>query len=135
MSTPQLVTDFYGRIWNSGELDAIPELLSPEFRFRGSLGAEFQGHESFAGYVTTVRGALSGYRCDFLECIQEADRAFAKMRFSGVHTGDFRGFPATGKPVSWLGAALFRFEHNHIADLWVLGDLAGLDALLQWNAG
>jgi hypothetical protein len=36
-----------------------------------------------------------------------------------------------GKIVHRLGAALFRFENSVIAELCVLGDLAGLNALLQ----
>jgi predicted ester cyclase len=55
------------------------------------------------------------------------------MRFSGTHVGTFRGYPPSGKDVFWHGAALFRFEGNRIAELWVLGDLAGLDAMLQKN--
>jgi predicted ester cyclase len=63
----------------------------------------------------------------------EDERAFAKMRFSGRHVSEFRGFYPTGLPVHWLGAALFRLEPSAIRELWVLGDLAGLDALLEKN--
>jgi hypothetical protein len=35
--------------------------------------------------------------------------------------------------VSWLGAAWFRFERTLIGELWVLGDLAGLDEVLRNN--
>jgi len=55
------------------------------------------------------------------------------MRFSGLHVAPFRGYLATGLPVQWLGAALFRFQRQVIAELWVLGDLAGLDAVLKNN--
>jgi hypothetical protein len=33
-----------------------------------------------------------------------------------------------------MGAALFDFANGQIKRLWVLGDLAGLDALLEENA-
>ncbi len=56
------------------------------------------------------------------------------MRFGGIHVAPFRGYEPTGKPVHWLGAALFRFDSGCIAELWVLGDLAGLGAVLQQNA-
>ena len=62
------------------------------------------------------------------------DRAFARMRFSGRHTAPFRGFAPTGREVSWAGAALFRFADEVIAEIWVLGDLAGLDTLLAEQA-
>ena len=134
MSTPKLVEDFYERIWNDGNLDAAAELLTPEFSFRGSLGHEMRGREAFQNYVRTVRAALADYRCDILACVTEANQAFAKMCFSGRHVGAFRGYEPTGKLVRWLGAALFRFEDSMIAELWVLGDLAGLDSLLRRQA-
>jgi steroid delta-isomerase-like uncharacterized protein len=134
MSIPKLVTQFYDRIWNAGDLGAADNLIREDFLFRGSLGSERNGREAFADYVRSVRGALSDYYCEILECVAEDDRAFAKMRFSGVHTGEFRGYAPSGLPVHWLGAALFRFDHGKIAELWVLGDLMGLDALLAKNA-
>ena len=134
MTIPTLVRDFYERIWNAGDQSAVGELLSEGFVFRGSLGAEIIGRARFWDYVREVRSALTGYRCDILECVSEGQLAFAKMRFAGMHIGDFRGHRPTGLPVHWHGAALFRLEHGDIGELWVLGDLAGLDAMLRSNA-
>lgn len=89
MSTPLLIKAFYERIWNTGDLAAIPDLLAEGFAFRGSLGVELYGHKAFADYVSSVRGSLSGYRCEVLDCVTEKDQAFAKMRFSGAHVGVF----------------------------------------------
>lgn len=134
MSTPLLVEAFYKRIWDAGDLAAASELLSEEFCFRGSLGREMRGRDAFLEYVRSVRGALADYRCEIIDCVAEGDKAFAKMRFGGIHLAPFRGYEPTGKPVHWLGAALFRFDSGCIAELWVLGDLAGLGAVLQQNA-
>jgi predicted ester cyclase len=135
VSTPPLVRAFYERIWNAGDLDAAEGLLAPGLSFRGSLGAELRGRDAFLDYVRSVRSALSGYHCEIVDCVAEMDRAFARMQFSGRHAAPFRGFAPTGREVGWAGAALFRFADEVIADLWVLGDLAGLDALLAEQAG
>lgn len=134
MSTPSLVEAFYSRIWNQGDLAATSDLLAKDFRFRGSLGVELRGFDAFGNYVRSVRGPLADYHCEILDCVSEGNRAFAKMRFSGIHVAPFRGYQPTQKPVQWFGAALFVFDGERIADLWVLGDLVGLDALLQANA-
>jgi len=134
MSTPHLVEAFYARIWDSRDLAAASELLSEEFCFRGSLGRETRGRDAFLKYVRSVRGAWADYRCEIIDCVAEGNKAFAKMRFGGLHVGPFRGYRPTGMPVHWLGAALFHFDAGRIAELWVLGDLAGLDAVLQQNA-
>ena len=130
MTTPDLVRAFYERIWNDGDLGAASELLAPGLSFRGSLGAELHGRDAFLDYVRSVRSTLSDYCCEIVECVTEEDRAFARMRFSGRHTAPFRGFAPTGREVSWAAAALFRVSDGVIEDVWVLGDLAGLDTLL-----
>lgn len=134
MSTPTLVTQFYERIWNEGDLSAIADTLSEDFCFRGSLGAELRGCNAFEGYVRSVRQALASYRCEILGCVSEADQAFAKMRFSGLHVDSFRGYPGTGKAVEWLGAAFFSFKSDLIVDLWVVADLSALDLALKHNS-
>jgi len=134
ITTVELVRAFYERIWNAGDTGATVRLLEPDFIFRGSLDAEMRGREAFCGYVFAVRSALESYRCDILDCVTEGERAFAKMRFSGIHVGSFRGFAPTRKSVQWLGAALFRVEGPLIAEVWVLGDLLSLEANLRRNA-
>jgi predicted ester cyclase len=134
VNAPKLVEAFYERIWNAGDLTAVSDLLTEGFAFRGSLGNEVCGREAFKKYVRSVRDSLANYQCQILECVTEGNLAFAKMRFSGNHVADFRGYDPTGNEVYWLGAALFRFEDHAIAELWVQGDLAGLDAMLKGQA-
>jgi predicted ester cyclase len=133
MTVHPLVEAFYARIWNAGQ-EYVDDVLTEDFAFRGSLGAETSGRPAFMDYVYRVRGSLAQYRCDILTCVTELPQAFARMRFSGLHVAPFRGFEPTGKAVHWDGAALFTFRGEAIASLWVLGDLAGLDAVLQSNA-
>jgi steroid delta-isomerase-like uncharacterized protein len=133
MGTPALIEAFYSRIWNDGDLGATRDLLSEDFCFRGSLGSETRSREAFENYVRSVRGALANYHCEILDCVAEENKAFTKMRFTGVHVAAFRGFDPSGKSVHWVGAALFHFESSKIKSLWVLGDLAGLDVVLQAN--
>lgn len=46
---------------------------------------------------------------------------------------NFAAIPPTMFSIHWLGAALFHFERERIAELRVPGDLAELDALLLRN--
>lgn len=128
-----IVRRFYEEIWNEGNLDAIPDVCHHRMTFRGSLGDTKRGHQGFADYVTSVRGSLKDYRCDIEEIVTEGKRVFAKMLFSGVHSGEFLGYTPTGKSVEWAGAALFTIESELITDLWVLGDLHGLISRLTGN--
>jgi predicted ester cyclase len=128
------VESFYADIWNRHDKSKIPVLLSERFAFRGSLGDEKTGHEGFGSYVDFVHAALGSYHCEILDLVVEGSKAFARMRFSGVHRGALLDHPPTGKRVAWLGAALFSFEGEKVAELWVLGDIYGLLRLLERNA-
>lgn len=133
MSTPKLVSEFYERLWRLGDCSALLDVLHQDVVFRGSLGLELKGADAFWGYLSEVKSALADYRCDVVDCVAEGDAAFARMRFSGVHVGVFRGYAPSGNAVYWSGAAHFIFREGRIAQIWVLGDLAGLDALLREN--
>lgn len=128
------VESFYHDIWNRHDKSKIPELLRDDFTFRGSLGQTRVGHEGFASYVDFVHSALANYRCDILDLVADDSKAFARMRFSGIHQGEFFGYQPTSKPLEWLGCALFSFDGEKIGDLWVLGDIHSLLQLLERNA-
>lgn len=125
------VERFYAVLWNAHDRNAMKDVLHEAFTFRGSLGLEKRGHEGFADYVDMVHAALGDYRCTIQDLVVEDPKAFARMRFEGIHQGMFMGFPPTGKPVSWEGCALFTFSDHLIRDAWVLGDLKGLEERLR----
>ena len=134
MTPRQAVEAFYDRVWNRGDKAAIPELIHDDFTFRGSLGPTMTGHAAFSTYVDGVTEALADYRCTILDVVSEGERAFARMRFEGIHRAPFLGFAPTGRRLAWAGAALFSLKSDKIVDLWVLGDLQGLREQLQRNA-
>jgi len=134
MSTPRLVEEFYQRIWNEGHLDAAGSCSRRTFRFVDPWETRCtDGKSSRIMFVLYVEPS-PGISAKFSPVLAKETRPSQKMRFSGRHIAPFRGYEPTGKPVEWIGAALFRFEDGAIADLWVLGDLAGLDALLKAQA-
>ena len=135
MEPRRLVTRFYDEVWNRPDPSVISQLFHEDCVFRGSLGTERRGHQELADYVREVTGALGDYRCDIEALVVEGEQAFARMRFSGRHTGPFLGFAPTGAEIAWEGAALFDIEDGLIRSLWVLGDLAGLTAQLERQAG
>ena len=127
------VRKFYEVIWNQHNRDAIPEVLHENVKFRGSLGQDKRGHSGFAEYLDMVHEALGEYQCTVDELVSEPGRVFAKMKFTGIHKGEFMGYLPTSKRVTWSGAALFTFAEGKVTDLWVLGDLKSLESQLETN--
>ena len=125
------VVKFYEVIWNKYNKNTIPEVLHESFRFRGSLGLERKGYAGFIEYLDMIHSALGNYKCEIKEMVSEQSKVFAKMQFSGIHKEEFMGVKATGRHISWEGAALFHFKNGKVVSLWVLGDLESLRSQLQ----
>ena len=123
-ATPsELVERFYHQVWNQADQAEARKILSPDFRFRASLGPELRGPGGFIAYLRSVHAALENFTCTIEELIATADRAAARMSFAGTHRGKFFGIEATGRAIHWSGAAFFKVEGGLIAELWVLGDI------------
>jgi steroid delta-isomerase-like uncharacterized protein len=118
-----LVTRFYDVVWNQADERAAQEILDPNFIFRASLGPELRGPDGFIEYLRAVRAALEGFVCTIEDMIATEHRAAAKMIFRGRHRARFFGVEATGREITWSGAAFFTIKAGRISELWVLGDI------------
>jgi steroid delta-isomerase-like uncharacterized protein len=121
--TRRLVERFYDELWNRADERVAAEILDPDFRFRGSLGAERAGRDAFLDYARAVHAALADYRCIIDDLVATPTRVGARMTFTGTHRANFFGVPATGRRITWSGAAFFTITNGRIAELWVLGDI------------
>ncbi len=128
------VSRFYEVLWNAQDMSGIDSVLHEDFTFRGSLGQETRGHQGFIEYVQMVHQAFGAYQCLIEDLVAEGAKVFARMTFTGIHQGKLMGHAPTMKRVRWAGCALFRFDGERIADVWVLGDLKELEAQLTGNS-
>ncbi len=127
MTPSEAVTRFYAEVWNRMDKAPVKAMFHVDFTFRGSLGPVKVGHAGFWDYMDEVDAALEGFHCAVQDIVDDGAHAFARVLFSGIHRGELMGRPATGRRVQWMGAARFTLRDGKIADLWVLGDLYGLE--------
>jgi len=121
-----LVERFYDVVWNQADEGTARRILHPDFVFRGSLGPELRGPDGFIAYWRSVHAALENFTCIIEELVETEERVAAKMLFRGVHRGVFFGVAATGREITWSGAAFFKIRDGLIGELWVLGDIDGV---------
>ena len=117
------VRQFYDAIWNNDDHTVMAELLHEDFTFRGSLGQQQSGHAGFARFMDFIRAALANYRCEIIDMVEEGDKVYARMVYTGIHRGELFGYAPTNAKLKWDGIAAFTFQGDKIADLWVLGDI------------
>jgi predicted ester cyclase len=121
-----LVERFYGELWNRWNDDAVDDTLGPGFAFRGSLGQETLGRDGWRRYRDLVRAGSADFCNEIVELVCDGQRAAARLRFTGTHTGVLLGVPATRRRFEYAGAAFFTPDSRWLTSAWVLGDLDGL---------
>jgi steroid delta-isomerase-like uncharacterized protein len=122
----QMVRRWYEQMWNRWDESVFEQILDPDVRLRGSLGPSHQGFQGISDYMRFVRAAFPDFHNQIDLMLEEGNRVFARLTYSGTHTGELFRIPATGRKIEYAGAALFTFETGRIADVWVLGDIDNL---------
>jgi steroid delta-isomerase-like uncharacterized protein len=117
-----VVRRFYDELWNHRQLGIADEIVSDTLRFRGSLGAVYEGREDFERYVESVCAAFPDWHNRVDEIFAIEDRVVTRMTWTGTHRGELGGVLPTGAHVEYAGAAFFRLAEGLIEEAWVVGD-------------
>ena len=128
--TATLVRRFYDVLWNAWDDSAVAATLHPALRFRGSLGAETAGWDEWRAYRDGVRRSSPDFHNEVVDLVAHGDRAAARLRWSGTHTGTLLGIEGTGRRFCYPGAAFFTADGGLLRKVWVIGDLAALRSQL-----
>lgn len=107
--------------WGRGEIEALDELLSPDYRRISSDGST-EGLTEFKAAIIATRTAFPGLATTIDDIVVEGDRAAVRWHSSGVHETSFLGVPATRRRVEVSGATFARFEDGRIVEEHVTWD-------------
>lgn len=112
MQTRELVQNYFDRVWNQGDHGAEEALVDERYRghwlIRGMpLREGLAGHR---GWLTSIRTGLPDLIYTVEQLVVEGDRACARVRLEGTHTGVLNGLAATHRRVSVDQVFLFEFK-------------------------
>jgi steroid delta-isomerase-like uncharacterized protein len=127
----QMVRQWYEQMWNRWDESVFEQILDPDVKLRGSLGPSHQGFEGISNYMRFVRAAFPDFHNRIDLMLEEGNRVFARLTYSGTHEGELFRIPPTGSKIEYAAAALFTFERGRIAEVWVLGDIDHLKRQLS----
>jgi steroid delta-isomerase-like uncharacterized protein len=66
--------------------------------------------------------AFEGVRLDPLVLFGDGRYVSARWLMTGVHTGEYLGVPATGRPVSVETCEVYEFDGGRVTASWAFGD-------------
>lgn len=108
--------------------DAVVDaLVSPDFVTHHPRSPDSgRGPESVKYASMLFRRAFPDLRYTIEEMVAEGDRVAMRWVVEGTHTGEYFGFPPTGKRVVFKGTEIVRFSQGKVAERWVNWDTLGL---------
>lgn len=107
--------------WDRGEVEALDELLSPDYQ-RWSTDEVAQGPTEFKASIIATRSAFPDLVTTIDEIVVEGDRAAVRWHSTGSHEHSFLGVPATKRTVRVSGSTFARFEDDRIVEEYVTWD-------------
>ena len=85
----------------------------------------------FDGYKQLGYAYLAGFAdlsCQIIDQVEEGDRVVSRVLWSGTHSGELIGIPATGRTFQGVGVTIDRFEGGKIKERW---DVTNMLSMLQ----
>lgn len=118
----EVVERFYEEAINQRDATACERLLSEDFSHNG----ERRGRQGQQAAVEAFLNAFPDLRNEILLTVAEGDLVAAHQKWTGTHSGEFLGIPATGREVEFTSTAILRLDGELIAEAWDVDDLLGL---------
>jgi steroid delta-isomerase-like uncharacterized protein len=107
--------------WDRGDVDALDDVLAPEYRRIGASG-EAQSRTEFKASIIATRSAFPDLNTVVDDLVVEGDRVAIRWHSTGNHQHSFLGVPATKRPVAVSGATFGRFDGERIIEEHVTWD-------------
>jgi predicted ester cyclase len=108
----------------NGDLGAIGEFFGPDYVAHLTGQDMTGGHQVVRRIVSAYRRAFQDVQVDVDILVTAKDRIAWQRTLRATHTGNFKGFPGTGRPIVWRDMVTSRFHNGLIAEDWVISDLA-----------
>ena len=121
MTPVSLVLDLVERVWNGGDLDALPEYFADPFEHDGSTSTV----ASLVEWHRDDAATWAGTAYVVLDCVATGDAVALRWRATSTHVGPWGPVPTTGRRVEWMGAHFFRVARARIVAMDALADRFG----------
>jgi steroid delta-isomerase-like uncharacterized protein len=129
-STADVAKDIVERltdeVWTKGNLDAIDELVAPDFMGTSPTDGEFRGPDGFRQLVQRYLTAFSNTEMKIDRVIGEGNWCAAHWTARGTHTGELMGIAPTGREVTVMGMELDRCQNGKLVESHGLFDALGM---------
>lgn len=111
---------------NSGDLDALDDLLAPDVVDHAAYDGQQAGRAGFKQFIALWRAAFPDLVYTIEDIFADGDRVAARWTMRGTHQGMYHHFAPTGRAVMLTGTQINRLAGGVIAEDWTHTDELGL---------
>jgi len=113
--------------FNAGDAGECLTYIAPDLIINlAELPEPQHGRETWRQGFEMMRRAFPDLRAHIEDIVAAQDKVAVRLRFRGTHSGEFLGFPATGRSVEYVSHEFYRIADGLIADEWICSDMATL---------
>jgi steroid delta-isomerase-like uncharacterized protein len=113
--------------FNAGDADECMALATPDLIINlAELPEPQHGHEVWRQGFELMKHAFPDLQAHIEDIFAAQDKVAVRLRFRGTHSGEFLGFPATGRTIDYVSHEFYRIADGLIAEEWICSDMATL---------
>ena len=116
MEDKELVSRFFVEGYEKKNFDFIMECLAENYLDPSPAGA--RSNRDAVGILKTVSGTFGDMRVSMEDIFSENGMVGTRVRYEGVHIGEWMGIAATGRPVAFEALENFRVADGKIVESW-----------------
>jgi steroid delta-isomerase-like uncharacterized protein len=117
---------------NAGDLETCLARMEPEFIINIAGVPQRTGRDTWKQGVDYFKQAFPDITTTVEDIFGTGDRVAVRLTFTGTHTGEFQGIPATGRTITYSSNEIYRISGNGlIAEEWICSDIASLFAQIS----
>lgn len=130
-----LIPYFFLQVWNARRVELTEAMWSPDIVFHPPTGlGTIAGRAGLLEYVRHIQDAFSDLWFEVDDVVASGDRLVLRVTQTGIHSGEYFGFPPTGRPVRMSEVFIFRAAPggrlgSRIEEIWLM--LNALDLVRQ----
>lgn len=108
----------YQEIYNRNDLERLTEVVSEDLRTPNIMPGVPHGLEGAKAAHRIMLAGFPDYQTNIEDIVAEENKAAARIKMTGTHTGEFMGIPPTGKRISFTGIYIVRIADGKIVEHW-----------------
>ena len=113
--------------FNAGDVEGCMARIAPDLIINlAELPEPQHGRDVWRQGFEMMKHAFPDLQAHIEDIFGAQDKVAVRLRFRGTHSGEFLGFPATGRAIEYVSHEFYRVADGLIAEEWICSDMATL---------